>query len=401
MDFGFSTEHEEFREQVRTALRAPGVRAALAKAEAAGQREPDLHALYRELGGLGLLAVHWPAEYGGRGLSFTHTAIVAEEMVRGGIPDTLHVLTIQIVGQFLLTTGTPWQKQRYLPGLASGEHFASVLYTEPWAGSDLGALRAVAEPDGDGYRITGTKVFSLKTRFADLGLCAARTSQADSKYQGISLFLVDLHADGVRVSTIPSIAAEQFHQVELDGVRVPRQALIGREGEGWVLLSESLAIERTGLDYYLKAERWLGAALDCLAGGDLAGGDLAGGDPAGGDPAATDSVAERELERIGRYGGGVETSRLLCWDVLNSITAGQVDETAAAIAKYYTSETAAEIARWAVALPAPARRAAGGPAASLAAAYLEAPGITLAGGTSEIMLQYIAASLATTEGDIG
>jgi alkylation response protein AidB-like acyl-CoA dehydrogenase len=385
VDFGFSPELERFREQVRAALSGPGVRAALAKAGAAGQREPDLHPLYRELGGLGLLAVHWPAEYGGQGLSFTHTAIVAEEMVRHGIPDTLHVNTIQIVGQFVLMAGTPPQKHRYLPGMASGEHFASVLYTEPWAGSDLGALRTVAEPDGDGYRITGTKVFSLKTRFADLGLCAARTSQADSKYQGISLFLVDLHADGVRVSTIPSIAAEQFHQVELDGVRVPAQALIGREGEGWVLLSKSLAIERTGLDYYLKAERWLGAALACLAGSGLDGAGAGG----------------QTLERIGRYGAAVEAGRLLCWDVLNSITAGQVDETAAAIAKYHTSELAAEIARWAASVPAPAQRLAGGPAAILAAAYLEAPGVTLAGGTSEIMLQLIAASLDTTEEDTG
>jgi alkylation response protein AidB-like acyl-CoA dehydrogenase len=378
MDFGFSREQERFRQQVRQALCGQDLRTALAKAEAAGQREPDLRPLYRELGKLGLLAVHWPAECGGQGLSFTHTAIAAEEMVRSGIPDTLHVNTIQIVGQFLLMSGTPQQKQRYLPGLARGEHFASVLYTEPGAGSDLGALRTVAERDGDGYRITGTKVFSLKTRFADLGLCAARTSQADSKYQGISLFLVDLHADGVRVSAIPSVAAEQFHQVRLDGVRVPGQALIGREGDGWVLLGQSLAIERTGLDYYLKAERWLGAALDCLAGDGSA-------------------AAAGELERIGRYGAAVEAGRLLCWDVLNSITAGKVDEAAAAIAKYHTSELAAEIARWGACLPAAVLRQAGGPAEILTAAYLEAPGVTLAGGTSEIMLQLIAASLDAFE----
>jgi alkylation response protein AidB-like acyl-CoA dehydrogenase len=383
VDFGFSAEHERFREQVRAALRGPGVRTALAKAEATGQREPDLHPLYRELGELGLLAAHWPGEYGGRGLTFTHTAIAAEEMVRSGIPDTLHVNTIQIVGQFMLMSGTPQQKQRHLPGLASGEHFASVLYTEPWAGSDLGSLRAVAERDADGYRITGTKVFSLKTRFADLGLCAARTAQGGSKYQGISLFLVDLHASGVRVSTIGSIAAEQFHQVELDAVWVPGEALIGREGDGWALLGKSLAIERTGLDYYLKTERWLGAALDCLAGDDSASAD------------------GRELERIGRYGAAVEAGRLLCWDVLNSITAGHVPETAAAIAKYHTSELAAEIARWGAGLPTPAQRLAGGPATILASAYLEAPGVTLAGGTSEIMLQLIAASLDTNEQDIG
>ena len=107
-----------------------------------------------------------------------------------------------------------------------------MLYTEPDAGSDLSALRAVAAPDGNGYLITGTKVFSLKTRFADLGLCAARTTLGADKYQGISLFLIDMGAPGVTVSVIPGVGIEQFHRVDLRSVRVSGDDLLGPRGGG-------------------------------------------------------------------------------------------------------------------------------------------------------------------------
>src|SRR6185436_17327449 len=140
--------------------------------------EPDARPLYRELGELGLLAVNWPVEYGGAGLGLIEASIVYEELVRARIPDTLHVNTIQIVGLFILMAGTPEQKAAHLPALARGEHFASVLYTEPGAGSDLGSLTTTATRDGDGWLLSGVKVFSLKSDLTDLGLCAARKGPA-------------------------------------------------------------------------------------------------------------------------------------------------------------------------------------------------------------------------------
>jgi alkylation response protein AidB-like acyl-CoA dehydrogenase len=380
MRFGFTEEQEQFRAQVREALANREVRAAIAEcaAEAEHTVEPDVRPLYRVLGGLGLLAVHWPVQYGGQGRPLTDAAIVAEELMRAGVPDTLHVNTIQIVGQFLLMAGSDEQRQRLLPGIARGERFASVLYTEPGAGSDLGALRAVAEPDGDDYRITGTKVFSLKTRFVDLGLCAARTEPDAGKYQGISLFLVDLKAPGVAVSVIPGIGDEQFHRVELDRVAVSRANMLGKPGEGWPLLHKALAIERTGLDYYVRAEHWLRAALECLI-------DSVDGD---------DSVSDRQLEQIGRLGGMLDADRVLCWEVISGIAADRVDATAAATAKYHSSELASSIAAWGAALPSADQRARKLPAAQvLDSARREAPGLTISAGTSEVMLQIVASAL--------
>ena len=375
MRFGFTEDQQRFRADVRQTLRSAEVREAVAHSTPAHGLEPDMRSLYRLLGGLGLLAVHWPAEFGGEGRPLTDAAIVAEELVRAGVPDTLHVNTIQIVGQFLLMAGSTAQKHRHLPALARGERFASVLYTEPDAGSDLGALRTVAEPDGDGYRITGTKVFSLKTRFVDLALCAARTTPGAGKYQGISLFLIDMRAPGVTVSVIPGVADEQFHRVDLDSVPVSGDDLLGPRDQGWPLLNEALAIERTGLDYYLKAEHWLEAALEALV------------------EREPDSPHDAYLEQIGRWDGALAADHVLAWEVLSGIASDRVDPVAAAVAKYHSSELAQSIAAWAADIPSPEQRANRTRAAvTLDSAYREAPGLTLSAGTSEVMLQIVAAA---------
>jgi alkylation response protein AidB-like acyl-CoA dehydrogenase len=371
MRFGFSGDQQRFRADVRKTLHSGAVRTAAAQATGADGAEPDARPLYRLLGELGLLAVHWPVEFGGQGRLLTDAAIVAEELVRAGVPDTLHVNTIQIVGQFLLMAGDEQQKRSHLPALARGESFASVLYTEPDAGSDLGALRTVAEPADNGYRITGTKVFSLKTRFVDLGLCAARTSPEAGKYQGISLFLVDLDAPGVTVSVIPGLGDEHFHRVDLDAVYVPGEDLLGPRDEGWPLLNQGLTIERTG--------RWLQAALDTLT------------------DRAQDSAQEAYAEQIGRWEGALAADHALAWEVLTGLQAGRADPVAAAVAKYHSSELAQGIAAWAADLPSPEQRAnRTGPAEILNSAYREAPGLTLSAGTSEVMLQIMAAALDST-----
>lgn len=373
MDFGFSAEQELFRQQVRGLLAEEPVQAQLAALRAQPSVEPDARPLYRELGRRGLLGVSWPVEYGGDDRSLIEASITAEELVRAGVPDTLYVNTVQIVGLFLLVAGTHEQKARYLPPIARGESFASVLYTEPDSGSDLGSLRATARREEGGWRLSGAKLFSMKSQFTDLGLCAARTGAPDSQHQGISLFLVDLHAEGMRRETIPSIANEQFHRLELDHVRVPDRDLLGEVDKGWPLLWQALAMERTGLDYSLKAESWLDAAMQVLD--------------------ATAEIPEAVLEELGRHCAEMEASRLLSWRVLTGLMDGRIDEAGAAGAKFYTSELAQRVALWG------ATRLGGEPDApaaavrTLEAAFREGPGLTLSAGTSEMMLQ-IVASLA-------
>ncbi|MEU6990234.1 acyl-CoA dehydrogenase family protein [Streptomyces sp. NPDC046465] len=362
MHFGFTPDQEAFRGRVREELGAGDIRAELDRLLADTGREPDIRPLYRALGRRRLLAANWPEEYGGQGATLTEASIVAEELARAGVPDTLHVNTVQIVGMFLLHAGSEQLKARYLPAVGEGRSFASVLYTEPEAGSDLAGLRTTAVRDGDDFVISGVKAYNLKSDITDVALCAARTGAADGRYQGITLFMVAMDAPGVRRETIAGIADEQFHRVVLDEVRVPAADVVGEVGQGWQLLTQALAVERTGLDYSLKAESWYAAVV------------------AGGLEAA-------ELERGGRFGAEVEAARLHTWWVLGQLDLGldEADTTSAAVAKYVTSELAREVAAWANTLPPSAA------SPSLEAAYREAPGLTFSAGTSEMMLQIVAA----------
>ncbi|TDP95210.1 acyl-CoA dehydrogenase [Labedaea rhizosphaerae] len=344
--------------EVEAVLASPRARAAFAAM--AAEREPDPRPLYRLLGDQRLLAVNWPTAYGGRDLSGRCAAAVVGALIAGGVPEVLHTLSVQICGNFLLAAGSAEQRAALLPGLASGAITMTVLYSEPDVGSDLSALGTTAEPDGTGWRIRGRKVYSVKTSMADYGLVAARTSAEVTQYQGISLFLVPLDAPGVTVEALDSLADEDFADVRLDEVHVPAAAVVGPVGGAWPLITEALALERTGVDYVAKADLWLRTAP----------------------------------ESNGRLRTRVAAARALSMRCVDSIDAGRVDPVGAAATKHWTSETARAVAWWCTDIGAarePGR---------LESAYREAPGLTISAGTSEMMLELVANSgLPSPEAD--
>ncbi|CAM3746485.1 acyl-CoA dehydrogenase family protein [Kibdelosporangium persicum] len=356
MDFGHTPEEADFRDHVRDHLRGM-----VSDAEMSGA---DERPLYRRLGAAGLLGVAWPVEYGGQGRSTVFQSIVSEEIVRAGIPDALFVNGILTVGRLVLNAGTPAQRSRLLPGLASGEIFAGVLYTEPEAGSDLAALSTTAIPVKDGFVLSGTKVFGLKSGIADVGLCAARVPGRGG-YAEITLFLVDMRAEGVHITALDGLPEERFHVVELDDVRVTPDDVVGGLGNGWSMVLEALPYERIGFDFSIRAERWYGLVRQT-----------------GDDPADTVTSA--------RYAARVEAARLLSWKA-----SAAVDSVSTSVAKWYGSELAAELAGWAV------RKHAPDIPAEVERAYREAPGLTLSGGTSEMMLQTLAQHLPDTVDRVG
>lgn len=371
MNLDETTRERLLREEVRHVLRSAEGARELAAVPPGGDPRP----LYRLLGARRLLAVHWPEAYGGRGGSALEQALVVEELIAAGVPDTLHTLSVQICGTFLLGAGNHTQRATLLPAMAAGEAFCTVLYSEPDVGSDLSALatRAVPRPDGS-FVVTGRKVYSVATGFADLGLCAVRTADRATPYQGVSLLLVPLDAPGVHVGTLGSIGDEPFADVALEGVRVGPEALVGPLDGAWPLLTDALALERTGIDYAAKARRWLDAAVAAGCGGDGA------------------------LATVGRLRTLVETSRLVALSAVAALDDPQgLDPVAAAGTKWWCSETARQVAWWAAealgTAAALGRAEADAPAAGLLeAAYREAPGLTVSAGTSEMMLELIAAS---------
>lgn len=385
------TGTDALRREVRSALSSPPARhawQALSRPGPWGENDP--RPLYRLLGARRLLAPAWPDAFGGRGLPMSSAAVVAQEMIAAGIPDTLHTLSVQICGNFLLGAGTPAQRATLLPGLASGHCYCTVLYTEAGAGSDLAALETRATPENGGsWRITGRKLYSVRTALADVGLLAARTAADGARYRGLTLFLVPLTASGVTVTRLPSLSDEAFAEVRLDGVLVGADAVVGEAGNAWPLITEALALERTGVDHAAKAAAWLSAAVT-----------------AAGREAATAGGEDGWHERAGQLRtrtAAAETMSLRCAAGLGH---GGLSPALAAATKLWCSETARSVADWAMlTLGGAALWPAGDPdaiaAGRLEAAYREAPGLVISAGTSEMMRDLVAgagltAALAAT-----
>jgi alkylation response protein AidB-like acyl-CoA dehydrogenase len=373
-DSHLTDRQRAFRAELRAFLRSTEVTAAI---ERVRRYPPDQEAglldIYRWLGERGWLAPSWPTEYGGLGRGLAETAIVTEEMCLAGVPDDAHVLSIDIVGMFLLGVGTPEQRAQWLPPLARGERIAAVLFTEPGCGSDLSRLTTRAEPDGDGWRLYGTKVYNQKTQFADIALCAARTSQGSVPFDGITLFLLPLRSPGVLIRPVENITNDLFHEVVIEGVRLTEADVVGTVGDGWQLLNDMLVLERTGIDFHAKLRRWLdGVSV------------RAGGDP---------ELATRFVDLDARLRAG----HALAWRVITELDQGHPDPTTAAMAKWYVTELARDVVRFSL--------DATGIAGVLSVwddepvdlglvetACRYAPTQRLGSGTSEVMLYIIASS---------
>ncbi|WP_416968203.1 acyl-CoA dehydrogenase family protein [Streptomyces sp. 4F14] len=324
---------------------------------------------YRELGARGLLAPHWPPEFGGRGTGVSASAVVAEELALHGVPDSARVNTIDNAGTTLLSFGTGRQRRRYCPEMAAGRVTFAVLYTEPHAGSDLGALTTRAERTEHGWRLTGTKTWNATTSDASYGICAARvTGATDNAYAAISLFVVPLDHPAVHVEALPTVNPEQFFTVRLDGAEVDDEALIGAPGAGWSMLTRALGTERTGVCFAGRARRWLDQLVRAIEGR--------------GTPVLAAELTRLDVE--------VASARLLGWQAVADLARGQLGAAAAAAAKWWNSELAQHIAHRAWDLLGPQGSAA---FPDLLMAVREAPGLTLAAGTSEMQLSTVATDL--------
>ncbi|RSN57630.1 acyl-CoA dehydrogenase family protein [Actinomadura sp. WAC 06369] len=193
-----------------------------------------LEPVWRRSRELGFYGIHLPEEYGGRGLSHTRLAALKEEIAAGG-----RVLGHSVLGEMggplragdIFRHATERQIKEYLLPVARGERACCFSLTEADAGSDVRAMRTVAVRDGDGYRLTGRKVFSTAGPFADFAIVIARTDGAKDAY---SAFFVDLDAPGCRVEdgATPMSGENIEADIVLDGCRVPAANLIGAEGEG-------------------------------------------------------------------------------------------------------------------------------------------------------------------------
>jgi len=201
-------------------------------------------------GEFGLLGVSVPVEYGGAGADFNYERVIIEEFGKRGLEGWAVALHNMIVAPYLVEFGTEEQKQKWLPGVISGETILAIAMTEPAAGSDLQGMKTRAVRDGDDYLINGSKVFISNGQCADLVLVAAKTDP-EAGAKGISIMLVDRGREGFeRGRNLDKIGrdAQDTSELFFDNVRVPASHVLGGiPGQGFVQMMKLLPQERLGI----------------------------------------------------------------------------------------------------------------------------------------------------------
>ncbi|MGH1504113.1 MAG: acyl-CoA dehydrogenase family protein [Acidimicrobiales bacterium] len=199
----------------------------------------------KEMAEAGWAGLHWPTEYGGQGLSKDHTAIWYEECARAQVAPYLNLQGIVLAGEAILRAGTEDQKRRWLPKTLSGEVLWCQLFSEPDAGSDLASLATAARPDGDSFVVNGQKVWCSNGQFAEMGILMARTDPDTPGHRGISFFCVEMDLEGIDVRPLVQMTGDdEFCEVFLDDVTMPGDALLGPLHGGWKVGMDVLSDER-------------------------------------------------------------------------------------------------------------------------------------------------------------
>ncbi len=195
----------------------------------------------------GWAGLHWPTEHGGRGLTRAHTGVWMEECERAGVAPYLNLQGIVLAGEAIMRSGTQRQREQFLRPILTGEVLWCQLFSEPGNGSDLGGLTSAAVPDGSHYVLNGQKVWSSNAQFAEYGILMARTEPDAPKHRGISFFLLDMTLPGIEVRPIRQMTGDsEFCEVFFDDVAMGADALLGERGGGWGVAMAVLEDERGG-----------------------------------------------------------------------------------------------------------------------------------------------------------
>src|SRR3954468_12107128 len=219
----------------------------------------------RTLADRNLLCMSWPKEFGGGDASVWEQTVVREEMWAHHEPRGAQYMGVNWVGPIIMRHGTEEQQRKHLPPIARGEVIWCQGFSEPEAGSDLASLRTTARRDGDGWLVSGQKIWTSYATMAQWCFLLARTSKGERKQQGITVFLVPMTAPGIEVRPIASmLGPHHLNEVFFDEVWVTEADVLGTLNEGWKVVQEVLAFERVGIARYARCERLLMGAPDVL-----------------------------------------------------------------------------------------------------------------------------------------
>ncbi|MQY18765.1 acyl-CoA dehydrogenase family protein [Nocardia macrotermitis] len=285
--------------------------------------------LQRILSEGGFAGICFPKAYGGQGLTLAHQRAFTEESLGYEMPLELNVPTLAICAATLAELGTEDQKLTHLSAVLRGEEILAQFLSEPKGGSDLAGLTTRADRDGDEWVLNGSKIWSSGAYGADYGLCLARTDWDVPKHNGLTMFLVPVHAPGVTIQRIRQVTgATEFCQEFFDDVRLPADAVVGEVGGGWAAASRLLMHERAamgGTSPYTSGRRpHLGADTNVLV-------DLAREVGRLDDPTVREDIGAARMMTVVR--------NQLIDHVTQQIAGGALPPTAGSIVRLFGAET--------------------------------------------------------------
>ncbi len=330
MNFELTEEQEMTRKMVREFAEKelqPG-------AEERDDREEFSRELFDKMGELGLTGIPWPEEYGGGGCDYINYVIAVEELSRvdASAGTTLSAHT-SLAGWPVYKYGNEEQKKKYLEPMALGEKLGAYALTEPTAGTDAAAQRTTAVPDGDSYVLNGNKIFTTNGGDAEINIVFAVTDK-EKKAKGISAFIVEKGTPGFSFGKKErKMGLRSSSTVELifENCRVPKENLLGKEGEGFKIAMGTLDGGRNGI-----AAQAVGIAQGAME----EAANYAKSREQFGQPIASFQAISFMLADMGTK---IEASRLLTYQAAYLESAGLPYGKESAMAKLFASETAMEV----------------------------------------------------------
>lgn len=246
MNFQLTDEQEMLRKMVRDFAKKDVEPTAAERDE----EERFDRGIFDKMAELGLTGIPWPEEYGGIGADYSSYVIAVEELSRvcasTGVTLSAH---ISLCSWPIFTYGNEEQKKNFLTRLATGEALGAYALSEPGAGSDAASMRTVAKKDGDDYILNGSKVWITNGGVADLYLVFAKTDP-DAKHKGVSAFIVEKGTDGFTFGKKEKklgIRSSPTTELIFENCRVPKENMLGAEGEGFKIAMTTLDGGRNGI----------------------------------------------------------------------------------------------------------------------------------------------------------
>jgi alkylation response protein AidB-like acyl-CoA dehydrogenase len=258
MDLAFTSEEQQFREDIRSWVHGNLPSDISHKVlNSLHLTRDDMQKWAKILGKKGWLGHGWPKEFGGPGWNAVQKHLFEEECALAGAPRVVPFGPV-MVAPVIMAFGNAKQQQQHLPGIASGEVWWSQGYSEPGSGSDLASVKCKAERVGDKYIVNGQKTWTTLGQYGEWIFCLVRTSNEGKPQTGISFLLIDMKSKGVTVRPIKLLDGEcEVNEVWFDNVEVPAENLVGEENKGWTYAKHLLSHERTNIADVNRSKREL------------------------------------------------------------------------------------------------------------------------------------------------